>query len=126
MDDRPEIPDAERGLYAKYRAYELLYEDPPGNPPTGQQEVTDPFFLLKFKDPHARRALLVYALSCEEQYPLLARDLRQKLSEVMERPLYPGDELDAHLMDERARVIAKAELFAQGSPAEGSGEKQDG
>jgi hypothetical protein len=92
MDDRPEIPDRERGLYPKYRAFKLPGEDVGLSQQLGA-ELTEPFFLLKFDDPHARRALLVYALSCQIQYPQLAYDIRTKLHET--KPLVKQDYADA-------------------------------
>lgn len=87
MDDRPDIPDQERGLYAKYLA--LKVPETLGINLSEWEEVTVPFFLLKFEDPHARRALLVYALSCQIQYPKLAEDIRRKLHEI--EPLRQAD-----------------------------------
>lgn len=101
-EDFPDMPDQERGLYAKYRAFKIKYQESEVIDPA--LEVREPFFLLKFSDdPHARRALLVYAASVETQYPRLARDIRLKLEEVLKRPLYSGDELDAQLLDERVK-----------------------
>lgn len=84
--------DEDRGLYPKYRViripvykeHEGFYDDqaPLKNNGIPLQEVTEPFFLLKFDDPYARAALMAYAKACEEKYPKLAADIRQKLYDV--------------------------------------------
>lgn len=58
-------PDTQRGLYNKYTVTKNN-----GNP-VGQ------CFVLEEHDRFAPRALLAYALACEEHYPLLAADLRE-------------------------------------------------
>jgi hypothetical protein len=84
---------SDRGFYPKYRAFKIegVNEIMPGVPirvaGIPVEEVTSPFFLLKFDDPHARPAIAAYAYSCEEDYPILAADLRRKLrnTKVKER-----------------------------------------
>lgn len=78
MDDSENVPDEERGLYPKYRALKIVSEiDTEGI--QNLEEVTAPFFLIKFDDEFAHEALLAYASACEEKYPQLAYDLRKKL-----------------------------------------------
>lgn len=96
--------DKDRGLYPKYRAFKVAAHDT-HDCELHDCEVTEPFFLLKFdaNDQHARRALLVYALSVEQEgYYKLADDIRKKLHES--RQLQHGDALDAAIMDERAQA----------------------
>lgn len=99
-----DMSDKDRGLYAKYRVFKLRF-------PTSEvidpgMEVTEPFFLLKIdaNDQHARRALLVYAQSVmDDGYYQLGVDILKKLNES--RQLYPGDELDASIMEKRAETL---------------------
>lgn len=110
-----DMSDKDRGLYAKYRAFKLRF-------PTSEvidpgMEVTEPFFLLKIdaNDQHARRALLVYAASVmDEGYFALGTDILKKLNES--RQLYAGDELDAQLMEERAKKLHKEINEAESRP----------
>lgn len=82
--------DRDRGLYAKYRAFKIegANEVMPGvsirvgGIPV--EEVTSPFFLVKFDDPYAPDALRAYADSCEAEYPNLAGDLR-RIVKALER-----------------------------------------
>lgn len=93
MDDRrgmmegvtnfPGIPDDERALRNRYRAFEK-------SPQLNEQirrldgypinEVEEDFFLIKFSDPFAKAALLAYAEACASTDPKLAADLRRKLN----------------------------------------------
>jgi hypothetical protein len=83
MDDRPDIDDTKRGLYPKFRAFGM------GEPCeiaacTGLhlgEEVTNPFFLMRFDKPYDRIALSMYALACRGEYPQLAVDIFDKLGE---------------------------------------------
>lgn len=60
--------DHQRGLYGKYRVERI----------DGKRK--GPYFVLAYTtDPHARAALAAYADSCEDEYPLLAADLRREL-----------------------------------------------
>lgn len=89
MDENPALPDEERGLYPKYLAIKIPDGDKrkaiqvvggdSGEPWASFEEVTEPFFLLKFDDPYAQDALLAYARSCESYYPKLASDIRKKV-----------------------------------------------
>lgn len=80
MNEDPDLPDDERGLYPKYRVFKRASEDMDHS--IHDIEVIDPGFFLKFKDPFAKEALLAYANACDEKYPKLADDIRQKLHEV--------------------------------------------
>lgn len=94
MNEDLDLPDEERGLYPKYRAFKLDNEvfEQYGSEKIEtasivvggilMNEVTDPFLLLKFKDPDASAALLAYANAVEDRYPKLAADIREKLLEV--------------------------------------------
>lgn len=90
MSEGPDVPDEDRGLYPKYRAFKIdgVNDIMPGVPirvaGIPVEEVEVPFFLLKFHDPHARAAIRAYADSCEKQFPVLAADLRRKLHYVKE------------------------------------------
>lgn len=62
------MSDQQRGLYGKYRVERLDGRD------------KGPYFVLAYlTDPHAAAALAAYAASCEDEYPLLAADLRREL-----------------------------------------------
>lgn len=67
-----------RGLYGKYSVERTDGSSDPG----GKHENCDYFVLDLTHDPHALPALRAYAESCEQDFPLLARDLRAKLSEA--------------------------------------------
>ena len=89
MDDRrgmmegvtnfPGIPDDERALRNRYRAFETTRGRITVN---GEyvEEVDEDFFLIKFSDPFAKAALLAYAEACSSADPKLAADLRRKLN----------------------------------------------
>lgn len=85
-----DIPDTDRGLYPKYRAFKIegVNEIMPGVPirvaGIPVEEVSVAFFLLKFHDPFARIAIKAYADACEATYPKLAADLRRKLHNTKE------------------------------------------
>lgn len=65
-----QLPDTERGAYAKYTVYK---NDEHGNPRVDQEG--DYFVLDLVNDPLAPEALRAYATACKEQYPLLSADL---------------------------------------------------
>lgn len=63
----------QRGVFNKYRVERLDGKSAPGRKHDGCA-----YFVLDIDhDPHALPALLAYADSCEEEIPLLARDLRK-------------------------------------------------
>jgi len=48
----------------------------------GRTRASDRFFVVNYaKDPHARKAMEAYAAACEEQLPVLAADLREKIEQ---------------------------------------------
>lgn len=66
-----------QGLYGKFNVSRVDGKDQPG----GSKENARYFVLDYVNDPHARYALLRYAVSCEEEYPELAADLMTILEE---------------------------------------------
>lgn len=108
MNEDPDLPDEERGMYAKYRAFKILNDEEIDIPLVVEDrlgrdhqltEVTDPFILLKFNNPNDSTALLAYANSVEDQYPLFAADIRDKLTEVN------LEELRGRLMGSQGQTI---------------------
>lgn len=73
------------GLYNKFHVTRADGTSSPGEKHYG----CDYFVLDVTHDKHAIQALLAYADSCEAEYPLLARDLRQKVAPSDPAPL-PG------------------------------------
>jgi hypothetical protein len=111
MNESPELLDEERGLYPKYRAFEVDSDGFPNGSlyVSGQpvKEITDPFFLMKFNDPCCWVALELYAHMKAKQYPKLAEDIRLKVKEArlnaqIERLHGPGagEALDAAISDD--------------------------
>lgn len=72
------MSDPTRGLYSKYAVKRTDGSSDPG----GRHEGCEYFVLDLTHDPHARAALEAYADSCEGDYPLLARDLRDAAASV--------------------------------------------
>lgn len=68
--------DKTRGLYDKFRVLRTDYSDQPG----GKHHGCEYFVLDLTHDPHAWAALGAYAASCGPDYPLLQRDLLQKIA----------------------------------------------
>jgi hypothetical protein len=68
-------PDTQCGLYRKYEVRKVKQE------PDQRGEMVDVLvdpgecFVLNHNDPHAIGALRMYALTCKDQYPQLAKDL---------------------------------------------------
>lgn len=79
MDDNPDLPDEERGLYAKYDVFKRSDDGTPS------VRVTDPGMFLKFDDPAAQDALFVYANSVKKKYPRLAADIKEQIYAAVER-----------------------------------------
>lgn len=80
-----QLPDKERGAYAKYTVYK---NDEHGNPMLDHE--SEYFVLDLLNDPLAADALRAYANSCKDEYPLLSADLqrwvdRTKLRQVEQR-----------------------------------------
>ena len=69
--------DKERGLYAKYYVERRDGHSHPG----GKHWHCEHFVLDLHCDPYALLALAVYADACEDEYPQLAADLREKIAE---------------------------------------------
>lgn len=67
--------DPNRGVYRKFDVRRTDGRSEPG----GKHHDCNYFVLDLTHDPHARRALLAYADSCDEEEPLLARDIRAKI-----------------------------------------------
>lgn len=75
-------PDQELGLYRKYDVSRV-----DGSSGQGEKHEFCKYFVLDLThDKHAIRALHRYIYSCESEFPLLARDLRQLLSDLGETP----------------------------------------
>ncbi len=66
--------DKSRGLYEKFKVERTDGKSAPGE----KHDRCDYFVLDVSCDPHAVRALMAYAESCKDEYPLLARDVRTK------------------------------------------------
>lgn len=63
------------GLYNKYHVNRADGRDLPGN-----DKENAKYFVLDYEyDPYARAALSAYADACEEKYPELANDLRNRI-----------------------------------------------
>jgi hypothetical protein len=71
--------DAKRGLIT--RKYKIERTDG-STGEGGKHEQCDYFVLDLVHDRFARPALLAYADACEAEYPLLARDLRTRASQI--------------------------------------------
>jgi hypothetical protein len=68
--------DKTRGLYNKFSVYRTDGSSLPGSKHHGCE-----YFVLDLThDKHAWAALDAYAVSCSEEYPLLARDLWAKIA----------------------------------------------
>mgnify|MGYP001773749872 CR=1 FL=1 len=74
----PARPLEEQGLVGKYRVQRVDGSDQPG----GKHHGCRYFVLDMDHDPYAPVALGVYAAICEQQYPKLAVDLRERLGAV--------------------------------------------
>jgi hypothetical protein len=67
-------------LYGKYVVQRTDGRDAPGGDRAGAQ-----YFVLDLThDPLARQVVLAYAAACEEESPLLARDLRNQVCKFQE------------------------------------------
>lgn len=71
------MADPTRGLYRKFEVKRTDGTDAPG----GKHDGCRYFVLDLTHDPHAYAAIYAYAESCEEEYPLLAADLRRAFDE---------------------------------------------
>ena len=77
--------DPQRGLYEKF-----FVERTDGKSEPGQKHHGCEYFILDLHhDKHAIAALRAYALSCRHEYPLLADDLIDKVTEMEHRFLPP-------------------------------------
>lgn len=65
---------SEQGLYRKFVVTRTDGKDLPGN----DHEGAEYFVLDMVYDPFAKDALLAYADACEQKYPELAKDLRDR------------------------------------------------
>lgn len=66
-----------RGIYHKFKVERVDGTDKPG----GKHENCDYFVLDITHDPFAIPALLAYAAACELTYPLLAKQLRERVQD---------------------------------------------
>jgi len=71
-------PDHARGLYEKFRVERRDGSSGPG----GKHERCEYYVLDLVHDKHALPALIAYAACCEEEFPKLAEDLRQKVAKI--------------------------------------------
>lgn len=70
--------DSKRGLYEKFKV-----ERTDGSSAEGGKHHGCAYYVLDFShDKHAVPAMAAYAASCEAEYPLLAKDIRQLISEM--------------------------------------------
>lgn len=70
--------DQTKGIYRKFNVSRVDGRDQPG----GDKHGAEYFVLDMTHDPHARAALLAYAVSCRGDYPALSRDLLAKCDGV--------------------------------------------
>jgi hypothetical protein len=100
--------DTTRGVYDKFR---VIRRDGRGR--QGEKHYGCEYFVLDLDhDAHALPALLAYASSCEAEYPLLARDIREKAR----RRGLPVVESSARAKLEAVRArLADAAQFAVGT-----------
>jgi hypothetical protein len=75
-------PDTQRGIYQKFDVVRTDGSDQPGRHNHGHR-----YFVLDLDklatDPHAKAAITAYAESCEDDYPLLAADLRSYTDRIL-------------------------------------------
>lgn len=102
--------DKTKGLYGKFVVRRTDGRDQPGEKHDGCE-----YFVLDLShDPHAYRALMAYAASCSEEYPLLAGDLRAKAMLMREDGVSPAtpslEDLQTLVAEGRAFVSDGREL----------------
>lgn len=71
------MSDRKRGLYKKFEVSRIGDD--------GKHKDCNYFVLDLNHDPHAIRAMHRYIYSCQEEYPLLAKDLRELLAKIQSR-----------------------------------------
>lgn len=99
--------DKTKGLYGKFIVRRTDGRDHPGEKHDGCE-----YFVLDLShDPHAYPALMAYAASCSEDYPLLASDLRAKAMLMREAGVIP--ETIQELRDVEERMSAAADELAR-------------
>lgn len=70
------MTDKDQGIYEKFT---VIRNDGKSEP--GQKHFGCQYFVLDIThDPFAKAALLAYADACEDEYPLLAQDIREALA----------------------------------------------
>ena len=69
--------DKKRGFYQKYDVNRSDGSSEPG----GKHDGCEYFVLDVTHDPHARAAVLSYAISCRADYPLLADDIEKNVNQ---------------------------------------------
>ena len=104
MDESANLPDEDRGLYPKYLVGKIpetgeipdhmFYENNNGQFTT-IEPIASPCMVLKFNDPDAQEALFVYANLKRSRYPKLADDIREQITQAVERRKIK--ELDAQI-----------------------------
>lgn len=94
--DEKIMGDKSRGLYSKFTVTRNDGKSGPG----GKHEKCEYFVLDVSCDPHAIPALMAYAESCKEDYPLLAADVRRMAQNHCEHEwtdtLYGPDTIGEH------------------------------
>lgn len=99
--------DKTKGLYGKF----VVRRTDGSDHPSGKHEGCEYFVLDLTHDKHAYMALRAYANSCDEEYPLLASDLRIKAIEMRDAGLVPT--ISKELRDAIARASAEGLAFAE-------------
>lgn len=94
--------DTTRGLYNKFRIERVDGSSAPG----GKHEGCQYFVLDLNHDPHALPALLAYAESCRNDYPMLTEDLTNLIEMLQKYPVSSNrkENLTEALQKERQRV----------------------
>lgn len=80
--------DKTRGLYPKFRVERTDYS----HKRNGKHWRCDYFVLDLTHDPFAAPALVAYIEACKEEYPLLARDLQEKVDKGIPFYLNPPED----------------------------------
>lgn len=84
IDDAERTDDKNRGLYNKF----IVERTDGSSEPGGKHHGCEYFVLDLDHDKFAVPALLAYASACGAEYPALATDLRNKVSEILKRERY--------------------------------------
>lgn len=99
--------DKTKGLYGKFVVRRTDGSDQPGEKHDGCE-----YFVLDLThDKHAYMALRAYANSCDEEYPLLASDLRIRAIEMRDAGVFPT--ISQELRDAIAKAGTEGLAFAE-------------